>query len=164
MQNNLSSWACPGIQLSLQPTHGSRDKPGMAMLWGMLAALCLLLFAPNAHAARPIPEPRLIAVYAYADWCPNCKALSPKLAEARKSLDANQTDILFITLDLTDKPRIRQSLLHAQALGLGEWLRTQGSATGYVALIDAKTKQEVGRFDNGDDVEEIKKLLLAPND
>lgn len=108
-------------------------------------ALSLLLLASPAQA-RELAKPKLLAVYAYADWCGNCKILSPKLKEARAALE--KQDVLFVTLDLTDKPRIHQSILLAQALGIGDWLKAQGSATGYVAVLDSASKKELERFDS----------------
>lgn len=113
-----------------------------------LAALALLaMLSAPAIAARPLPEATLLAVYFYADWCPNCKALSPIMGEVRGSAELQKAPVLFVTMDLTDKARIRQSLYLATALGIGDYLRAQGSATGYVALLDAQTKKEVARFD-----------------
>jgi thiol-disulfide isomerase/thioredoxin len=116
-------------------------RPFLAVL-----ALFALLSTP-AMAARPLPEAKLLAVYFYADWCPNCKALSPIMGEVRSDGELQKAPVLFVTMDLTDKPRIQQSLYLATALGIGDYLRAQGSATGYVALLDAKTKKEVARFD-----------------
>lgn len=113
-----------------------------------LAAFALLvLLSTSATAARPLPEATLMAVYFYADWCPNCKALSPIMGEVRSDVELQKAPVLFVTMDLTDKPRIQQSLYLATALGMGDYLRAQGSATGYVALLDAQTKKEVARFD-----------------
>lgn len=97
--------------------------------------------------ARELPKPELMAVYFYADWCPKCKALSPKLDEARKTSNLDKENILFVKLDLTNKASIHQSILLAQALGIGDFVQQQGSATGYVAVLDAATKQELTRFD-----------------
>lgn len=111
----------------------------------LLLTLFVLCFTGSAMAARPIPSAKLYAVYAYADWCPNCKILSPKITKAREALA--KEPVLFVTLDLTDKTRIHQALLLAQALGLGDWLRAQGSATGYLALLEPVSKKELARFD-----------------
>ena len=102
-------------------------------------------FVSTANA-RTLPEPKLIAVYFYADWCPNCKILSPEMEKARVDGTLDKEDILFVTFDLTDKSRIHQSILRAQALGLGDYMKAQGSATGYIAVLDAKTKEEKLRF------------------
>lgn len=117
----------------------------MRYLIALFAAL--LLWHSPAEAARPLPKPQLIAVYFYADWCPNCKAFSPILKEARAQGGLDDQPILFVTLDLTSKPTIHQSILHAQALGIGEFLQAQGSATGYAAILDATSKKELARFD-----------------
>lgn len=122
----------------------------------ILAFAALLLIAQPAAAQRAYPQPKLYAIYFYADWCPNCKALSPIVAESLKDFDK---ETLFLTFDLTDKPRIRNTILHAQALGLGDYLRAQGSATGYLAVLDAKTKKEVARFDRDDSAKDISATL-----
>lgn len=115
-----------------------------------LAAFVAMTFAADA---RELPTAKLMAVYAYADWCPNCKLMSPNLQKAREGL-AGQP-VLFVTLDLTDKPKIHNSILLAQALGIGEFLKAQGSATGYVALLDARSKKELARFDRESSAESI---------
>ena len=128
----------------------------------ILAAFALLaLFSAPAMAARPLPEAKLIAVYFYADWCPNCKALSPIMGKVRSDAKLQKAPVLFVTMDLTDKPRIQQSLYLATALGIGDYLRAQGSATGYVALLDAKTKKEVARFDRTSKAGDILAKLLS---
>jgi len=102
-----------------------------------------LLSAPAQ--AYETPKAQLMAVYAYADWCPNCKALAPTLQSVRTQMEGKE--VLFVTLDLTDKPKTKHSVLLANALGIGEWLKKQGAATGYLALLDANTKKELARFD-----------------
>jgi len=98
-----------------------------------------------------LPAPQVIALYFYADWCPNCKLLSPKLAKVRKDDAFDSKPVVFVTLDLTSPASIYQSKLLASALGVGEFVKQQGSATGYVALLDAATHKEIGRFDSSDD-------------
>lgn len=127
----------------------------------LLALTAILMFALPAQAARPLPKAELIAVYFYADWCTNCKALSPILGEVRSDPALQNAPVLFVTLDLTDKPRIKQSLLLSTALGLGDYVRAQGSATGYVALVDVDTKKEVARFDRTNDAASILAAINA---
>ncbi len=126
---------------------------------GLLVALCLLLPFTEAHAARALPKPQLLAVYFYADWCANCKMLSPKLDEARRLGELDEKPVLFVKLNLTDKPSIQQSILLAQALGIGDFLKAQGSATGYVALLDAKTKKDITRFDRESSAADIQATI-----
>jgi len=117
----------------------------------------LLLFPLSAHAAPQMARPQLISVYFYADWCSNCKTLSPKFSEARTKGLLDKKDILFVTLNLTDKTAIHQSILLAQGLGIGKYLKQQGSATGYVAILDANTKKELARFDSAASPDDILK-------
>jgi thiol-disulfide isomerase/thioredoxin len=108
-----------------------------------IMALC---FTIPAHAARELPKPELLAVYVYADWCPNCKILGPMIEEARVKGELDKKKVLFIPLNLTDKTTINQSILMAQQLGIGDFLKAQGSGTGYLALLDPVTKEEKARF------------------
>lgn len=124
-----------------------------------LTALALILLALPVQAARPLPEAKLMAVYFYADWCPNCKALSPIMGEVRSDPGLQKAPVLFVTLDLTDKPSIQQALLLSTALGIGDYVRAQGSATGYVALLDATTKKEIARFDRTSDAKAVLKII-----
>lgn len=126
-----------------------------------LMLCCAAVFPAAASAARTMPKPVLLAVYVYASWCPNCKILGPAIEEARAQGMLDKKDILFVRLDLSDKAAIHQSRLLAQALGLEEWLKTQGSATGYMALIDAETREEAARFDSGDDSAAILKNIAG---
>ena len=123
----------------------------------------LPLFGEKAVDTKPTAasaaSAKLWAVYFYADWCPSCKILSPKLDAARKEL--NGQDVLFVTFNLTDKAAIHQSILLAQALGLGDYLRQQGSGTGYVAVLDAKSRRELFRLEKEESSEGIQKRIQA---
>lgn len=126
-----------------------------------IALAALVMFALPVQAARPLPQAKLLAVYFYADWCTNCKTLSPLLGEVRSDAALQKSPVLFVTLDLSDKPRIQQSLLLSSALGIGEFVRAQGSATGYVALLDAASSQELARFDRTAKAADIIKTITA---
>ena len=114
----------------------------------LLASLLLAVALISQPAAGyELPKAKLIAVYFYADWCPNCKLLSPEFDKARKDGDLDNKPILFIKMNLTDSTTIHQSVMLAQALGIAPYVQQQGSATGYVALITTDTKKELVRFD-----------------
>ncbi len=118
------------------------------MMRRLLIALCLAsLFGAAAQATPPLPKPKVMAVYFYADWCPNCKVLSPIFAQARADAGLDDMEVLFVTMNLTNKETIHQSILLASALGIADFLKAQGSGTGYVALLDARSKKEITRFD-----------------
>lgn len=105
-------------------------------------------------------QAKLLALYFYADWCPVCKGLSPKLTQARKD-GLDNKDILFVTLNLTDAATIHQSLLLADALGVGDFVRKQGSGTGYVAVLDPASKKEKTRIEGSADAGSIAKTIAA---
>jgi thiol-disulfide isomerase/thioredoxin len=115
-------------------------------LRALIVALMLTLTIAPAHAFT-LPKPKLIAVYFTADFCPNCKILSPLLAQARDTGGLDSKDVLFVTLDLTNPASIHQSILQASALGITPFVQAQGSATGYVALLAADKATELARFD-----------------
>lgn len=111
--------------------------------------------AQEGSASHMLPAPKLIALYFYADWCPSCKTLSPELAKARKEAKLDGSDIVFVTLNLTNKTTIHQSSLLASALDVDEYVKQQGSATGYIAVLDANSKKELLRLDKSDDAASI---------
>lgn len=127
----------------------------------LLALLLCLIPLTSAQAARELPKPKIIALYFYADWCPVCKALSPKFAEARTTGDLDKKDVLFVTLNLTNKTTIHQSVMLAQSLGVGEFVQKQGSGTGYIALLDARTKKELARIEGDVTAESIKNTIIS---
>ena len=118
------------------------------MLRRLLAAMiALTLISGPVMATPPLAKPKLIAVYFYADWCPNCKILSPQFAKARVDGGLDDKAVLFVTMNLTNQQTIHQSILLASALGIDGFVKAQGSGTGYVALLDARSKKELARFD-----------------
>lgn len=119
----------------------------------------LLTIISNQSTARELAKPHTIALYFYADWCPNCQKLTPKYEKVRAQALIERKNILFVKLDLTDKPRIHQSILLAQGLGLGNYIKKQGSATGYVAFLDANTKAEKFRITSADSIKTIQSNL-----
>lgn len=102
--------------------------------------------------------PKLIALSFYADWCPGCKQLGPKLDAVMSS--AAEQPCLFVKLDQTDKES-RQAEFLLAALGLGDLWKEHAGSTGYTLLIDPKSKKVVGTFQADQDVESMKAMLAA---
>ncbi|MBN8520713.1 MAG: hypothetical protein J0L77_02290 [Alphaproteobacteria bacterium] len=127
-----------------------------------LGALILVFFLMGmtpVWAKRELPTPDLIAVYVYADWCPHCQILKPLIDVARQEGGLDQKNILFVSLNLTDKKSIHQSILLAQQLGIGEYLQAQGSGTGYLAILIPDTGQELFRFQSDTTSSDILKKI-----
>ena len=125
----------------------------------LVLALALVSLTTPAQAVPPLPTPKLIAVYFWASWCPNCKLLSPVLDQARETGALDHQDVLFVKLDLSDKASIHQSVLLASALGIAPFVQAQGSATGYVAILGPDKKTELKRFDRTNSAEEIRGFI-----
>lgn len=109
----------------------------------------------QAHAAE---TPKIIALNFYADWCPGCKALKPKLEEAMK--DAAGQPCLTIKLDQTDK-NSKQAEFMVAALGLSDMWKEHAGKTGYVLLVDGKTHKVVSTITSMQETKEIKATLMA---
>lgn len=110
----------------------------------------------GAHAAAEAPK--VIALVFYADWCPGCKALKPKLEEAMK--DAAGQPCLTVKLDQTDKDSKQAEYLLA-ALGLGDLWKDNAGKTGFVLLVDAKSHKVLSTITSMQEVKEIKSTLMA---
>ena len=108
--------------------------------------------------ARVAEAPRIIALNFYADWCPGCKALKPKLDEAMK--DVTSKPLLSVKLDQTDKES-KQAEFMLSVLGLGDLWKEHAGKTGYVLLVDATTKKVVGTIKYTQEVKDIKTTLAA---
>ncbi len=108
--------------------------------------------------ARAAEAPKVIALNFYADWCPGCKALKPKLDEAMKEITGQPC--LAVKLDQTDKDS-KQAEFMLAVLGLGDLWKEHAGKTGFVLLVDAKTKKVVSTITYTQEVTEIKSKLTA---
>jgi len=121
----------------------------------LLALVASLLFGmtTSAHAQDAPSKPQSYAVLFYADWCGSCKALDPKVKEARKSLA--DAPVLFLTFDMTDDASKHQSAMLAEAIGLDTLYAENGGKTGYLAIVDAVSGKVLSKLTKGDSVEVI---------
>jgi len=109
----------------------------------LLVAILAVLLSAGLHAAS-IPAPKIIGVLMYADWCPSCKILDPKLQAVQPEFA--QSEILFLRFDFTDAGTTYQSSLLAQSLGLSELYERNGGRTGYMVLVDRATGRVITRI------------------
>lgn len=108
--------------------------------------------------AAAAEAPKVIALNFYADWCPGCKALKPKLEEAMK--DVTDQPLLAVKLDQTDKES-KQAEYMLAALGLGDLWKEHGGKTGFVLLVDARTQRVVKTITYKQEVKEITSALMT---
>ncbi len=111
----------------------------------LAAATPLVAFAemnrPAGEASRPVAS-EIAAVRIHADWCPNCRALDPKLEAV--AAGQNWDGVSFVRIDYT---RRDQDAVFAEAdrLGVGPAIRAHfagGIKTGQLLLVDVR-RQEV---------------------
>lgn len=79
----------------------------------------------------------LVAVKVNHDDCYQCKKMGNVFAEVQKDLEGKR--VLFLTFDVTNSTRKRQSLLLVQALGISRVIQPD-EKTGMVVLIDDEGK------------------------
>ena len=104
-----------------------------------LLALSLLALPASAFAG----EPELIAVKFHADWCGSCKKMGPVFEDLQNKFDGQP--VLFVVLDRTNVTSTHRSALLASALGVRSSF-TANPGTGFILLIDAKTREVRGRL------------------
>lgn len=110
----------------------------------------------GAHAAAEAPK--VIALQFYADWCPGCKALQPKLDEVMK--DVSGQPCLTVKLDQTDKDSHQAEYLLA-ALGYGDLWKEHAGKTGFVVLVNAKTHKVLSTVTSMQETKDIKAAFMS---
>jgi thiol-disulfide isomerase/thioredoxin len=100
----------------------------------------------SSATAKPKPKPAVYGVLFYADWCGSCKALDPKVAEARKEAKLDSQDILFVTLNLTDETTKHQAAMMAATLGIFDLYESNSGNTGFMLLLNAETGEKLAQL------------------
>ncbi len=122
---------------------------------GPAPAVRQMLHQDSMRAAR---QPETIALVFYADWCPSCKVLGPKVEQVRPEF--KDKAILWVTIDQSDK-QSKQAEYLAAALGAADLWKDNGGKTGFVLLIDAKTRSVVGKLMYDQEPEQIRQTLAS---
>lgn len=136
-----------------------------AVLAVLTLAVAGLAFAQSDSRPSGTPKPaaaaqapKVIALAFYADWCPGCKALSPKLMEVMQNSAAQPC--LFVKLDQTDKESHQAEYMLA-ALGYGDLWKENAGKTGYVLLVNTKSKQVVSTLTSDQSTEAMQAALAS---
>lgn len=141
-----------------------------------IAAALLLTFALGRFSA-PVPEPimpiataepaiapaptregpRVLAVKWWHESCPACKELDPRYDDVMASFD--ESEVLFVTLDMSTAMSRQQSALLASALGIRDVYDDVFGSSGFVVLFDASTKRELGKLSATQQNDEMKSSI-----
>ncbi len=107
-----------------------------------------LPFTSHSEEASPAAKPAVYGVLFYADWCGSCKALDPKITQARQEAKLDTMDILFVTLDLTDDVTKHQASLMAATLGISDVYEGNAGKTGFMLLLNAENGEKLSQLTN----------------
>lgn len=118
-----------------------------------------LAAAGQGQAHKAGEDPVAVGVYMYADWCGTCQAMDDTLMEAVRAFDGEP--FLFARIDLTDDFTTHQSRLLASQLGLSNVFERFEGSTGFVALVDPETGEEIDRITGGQSKEEMQRTIEA---
>lgn len=112
------------------------------------------------HASHGVQssEPKLMVVKFHADWCGSCKAMGSVVTDLTNKLDGEP--VLFTELDFTNNSTKHQSLLLASALGIEKAL-TDNKGTGFLLVIDTKSKQVKAKLTKTQSVKDMTKAIAG---
>lgn len=114
--------------------------------------------ASSSKHAVAAQMPTVIALSFYADSCPGCKMLAPKLDEVMAA--SSTQPCLFVKLDQSDKGSHQAEYLLA-ALGMAELWKDNAGRTGFVLLVDTKSKKVVATLTPEQDIKAMKATVAA---
>jgi len=144
--------------------HSLSIESGEIMRRLLLRLIPLLLvtmpLASFGEQERGVAKPAIYAIQMHADWCGACKALDPKVEQARLDAQLDMKDVLFITLDLTNETTQAQSAMMAAALGISDIYNRNTGKTGFMLIINSATGQKIDRLTSKADSDEIAKRIL----
>ena len=108
-----------------------------------------------------VEKTKTTIVFFYADWCPSCKVVEPRIEDAIQSLDEDKKDDLTIVkFDFSNEFTQGESAGLAGQYGLSELYNEYAPGTGFAVLIDEDVELfEQVRLTQTDSTDEMKKKL-----
>lgn len=122
----------------------------MKKLMYLLAAVTLIAFtteSANAQCgektASAEKSTKLYALTFHADYCGACKKLKPNVMELQTKTEGESVE--WVSFDFTSAESKEKSKELATELGVAD-LYKENQATGFVLLVNADTKEKVGKL------------------
>lgn len=136
----------------------SKENP-MKKLMYLLAAVTLIAFATesvNAQCGKKTASAekssKLYALTFHADYCGACKKLKPNVMELQTKTEGESVE--WVSFDFTSAESKEKSEELATELGVAD-LYKENQATGFVLLVDADSKEEVGKLTSNQSSDEM---------
>ncbi|MCF6212392.1 MAG: thioredoxin family protein [Flavobacteriaceae bacterium] len=107
-------------------------------------------YLSSAQKIKEIASPQLIVVKFHADWCRICRVMGPVFEDLQNKMDGK--NVLFIKLDFTNNQTKHQAQMLGDALGITPVLKKNYRRTGFILIIDPKTKKVLQKLTKDDDV------------
>ena len=129
----------------------------------LLAAVTLMAFATESanaqcgdEAACADKTTKLYALTFHADYCGACKKLKPNVMELQTKTEGDAVE--WVKFDFTSAESKAKSEKLASELGVAD-IYKKNQATGFVLLVDAETKEKVGKLTSRQSSDEMYQTL-----
>jgi thiol-disulfide isomerase/thioredoxin len=130
----------------------------------LLAAAALMVFVTESANAQcgdktaKAEKTKLLALTFHADYCGACKKLKPNVTDLQAKLDGQP--VRWVKFDFTSDDSKAKSAELASELGVGDHYK-ENQATGFVLLVDAYTKKQVGKLTSRQSSKEMYKTVKS---
>ena len=132
----------------------------MKKVFYLFAAIAIFSITPQYVYAQDCgggeKETKLLALTFHADYCGACKALKPNVVALQPKLDGEAVE--WVKFDFTTAETKQKSRELASELGDSD-IYQKNQATGFVLLVDAETKETVGRLTSSQSSDEMYKTV-----
>jgi thiol-disulfide isomerase/thioredoxin len=114
-----------------------------------------VLIAQNHGLAKPL-QGKPVVVNVHASWCPACKTVAPVLSKLQQQYGGKAN---FVSFDVSDRGSTKAAQDRANQLGLTNFLQSNKSQTGLVAIVDPASGQVLQQFRGNGNLKDYQSAL-----